>query len=160
MDIYIYIYIHKHISIHIHTHTYIYTCMYIDTYVRRKVKSEEKCFFLFVNKQTIKHIFLPFYLFYVHSVRFNSFLPIQTHTHIYRYTWIYIYMHTSYIYIYIYIYITHIYIYMRNRLVLHNFRSSLLTRRSRDNKLLCFEAHRLNDEISCFMCNEGEHKFA
>ena len=42
------------------------------------------------NKQTIKHIFLPFYLFYVHSVRFNSFLRPYMHTHVS----LYIYTHT------------------------------------------------------------------
>ena len=39
------------------------------------------------NEQSIKHIFFLFDLFYVHSVRFNSFLPTHTHTH----THIYIY---------------------------------------------------------------------
>ena len=33
------------------------------------------------NEQTIKDILLPFYLFYIHSVKLNSFLSTQTHTH-------------------------------------------------------------------------------
>ena len=38
-----------------------------------------------VNKQSIKHIFLPFYLFFVHSVRFNSFLLFLLLIYIYIY---------------------------------------------------------------------------
>ena len=62
------------------------------------------------NKQTIKHIFLPFYFLYIHT---------HTHTHLYIYIYIYTYTGTyidkyprththththTHIYIYIYIY--------------------------------------------------------
>ena len=104
MDLYIHICTHMYTHTHTYTHIYIYVCVWEREREReRKRKNErrelnstectkqkgkrKKDIVYLANRQTIKHIFLPFF-FYVHIYKYiyiGRFIYINTHTHIYIY---------------------------------------------------------------------------